>query len=244
VNISSEKISAVILAGGFGTRIKHLLGDLPKPMAQINGKPFLEWIVRWLAAQNISNVILSTGYQAEMIEKYFQPQPIKNVSVKYVREIQPLGTGGGVLHAIRASQKKPSAWLVLNGDTLFFANLKTAIKNLGDVDGVVFGREVPDASRYGTLKFNAQNILERFEEKRPGKGIISTGVYLFRPQLIEKFPNKIPVSLETEIFPALISGGAQLKVCVVNAPFLDIGTPESLAQAEQFIRENLKEFVL
>ena len=71
MKISSENISAVILAGGFGTRIKHLLGDLPKPMAPVNGRPFLEWVVRWLAAQNIRRVVRSTGYLAETIEKHF-----------------------------------------------------------------------------------------------------------------------------------------------------------------------------
>ena len=76
MSVAPEKITAVILAGGFGTRIKHLLGDLPKPMASVNGKPFIEWVVRYLAAQKIRSVILSTGHLAETIEEHFQLQPV------------------------------------------------------------------------------------------------------------------------------------------------------------------------
>ena len=100
MSIAPEQITAVVLAGGFGTRIKHLLGDLPKPMASVNGKPFVEWVVRYLAAQGIRNVILSTGHLAETVEKHFASQPVKNVCVTCVPETTPLGTAGGFLNEI------------------------------------------------------------------------------------------------------------------------------------------------
>jgi len=80
--------------------------------------------------------------------------------------------------------------------------------------------------------------LAGFNEKKPGAGIINAGVYLFRASAIDSFPDKTPLSFETEVFPALVAGGIRLKGCVTDAPFLDIGTPESLPLAEAFIRRN------
>jgi D-glycero-alpha-D-manno-heptose 1-phosphate guanylyltransferase len=239
VTISPEKISAVVLAGGFGTRIKHLLGDLPKPMAQVNGRPFVEWIVRYLAAQKIRNVILSTGYLAETVEKHFQSQPVKNVRVTCVPETKPLGTAGGFLNAIRDA-KNSEAFLVLNGDSLAPAPLKNFFQSLDDdkIEGAILGVRVPDASRFGTISQNEHGELAGFNEKKSGAGIINAGIYLFRADVVEDFPEKIPLSFETDVFPSLTASGVRLKVCVTDAPFLDIGTPESLPLAENFIREN------
>ncbi|HXE41677.1 MAG TPA: nucleotidyltransferase family protein, partial [Candidatus Baltobacteraceae bacterium] len=227
-------------AGGFGTRIKHLLGDLPKPMAPVNGKPFIEWIVRYLSAQGIRNVILSTGYMAETIEKHFQSQPVKNARVTCIPETHPLGTAGGFLNAIGPAKENPQAWLVFNGDSLAPAPLKELSQSLDDpkISGAILGVRVPDASRFGTILQNERGELAGFNEKKPGAGVINAGIYLFRTSAIESFPDKIPLSFETDVFPALIAEGVRLKVCVTDAPFLDIGTPESLPQAEDFIRRN------
>jgi D-glycero-alpha-D-manno-heptose 1-phosphate guanylyltransferase len=240
VNISPEQISAVVLAGGFGRRIQHLLPDLPKPMAPVNGRPFLEWVVRYLAAQKISRVILSTGHLADTIEKHFQSQPVKNVRVSCVPETKPLGTAGGFLNAIRGATEKPAAWLVLNGDSLAPAPLAQMFQSLDEskVEGAILGVRVADASRFGTILQNADGALTGFNEKKPGAGVINAGVYLFRASAIDSFPDKTPLSFETEVFPALIAGKIRLKVCVTDAPFLDIGTPESLPLAEEFIRRN------
>jgi NDP-sugar pyrophosphorylase family protein len=243
VSVAPEKITAVILAGGFGTRIKHLLGDLPKPMAPVSGRPFVEWIVRYLAAQKIREVILSTGHQAETIEKYFQSQPVKNVHVNCVPEATPLGTAGGFLNAISGA-KDSGAFLVLNGDSLAPAPLDGFFQSLDDpqISGAILGVRVPDASRFGTILRNANGDLTGFNEKKPGAGIINAGIYLFRAATIEKFPRKSPLSFEMEVFPSLISQAARVKVCVTDAPFLDIGTPESLPLAEEFIRANANFF--
>ena len=244
MSVSSENISAVILAGGFGTRIKHLLGELPKPMVPVNGRPFIEWVVRYLAAQNIRRVVLSTGYLTETIESHFQPQPVAGVTVSCVPETTPLGTAGGFLNAMQQSKINSSAWFLLNGDTLAFANLADAIGALQNEStaGVIFGRELPDTSRYGSLATDSTGKLTSFAEKRPGRGVISTGIYLFRDSLVKAFSSKVPLSLEQEVFPALTAAGVSLKVLRMNAPFLDIGTPETLREADVFIRENSTRF--
>ena len=236
--ILPDQITAVVLAGGFGRRIEHLLPDIPKPMAPVAGRPFLEWIVRYLAAQDIRHVILSTGHLAAVVEKHFRGQPVPGMDVRCVPETGPLGTAGGFLNAIRQAGEPPAAWLVLNGDSLAPAPLDEVVQSIADpqMSGAILGVPMPDASRYGTLSLGPNGELAGFNEKQPGAGVINAGVYLFRAPVIGLFPDKTPLSFETDVFPALLARQARFKVCVTNAPFLDIGTPESLPLAEDFIR--------
>jgi D-glycero-alpha-D-manno-heptose 1-phosphate guanylyltransferase len=244
VSVAPEKITAVVLAGGFGTRIKHLLGDLPKPMAPVNGKPFVEWVVRYLATQGIRNVILSTGHLAETVEKHFAPQPVKNVRVTCVPETTPLGTAGGFLNAAASAKEKPAAWIVLNGDSLVVAPLQKFFAALDqpENESAILGVPMANAARFGTISANANGDLTGFNEKKPGAGNINAGVYLFRDSVLGKFPDFTPLSFELDVFPTLIYGGARLKTVLSEAPFLDIGTPESLPLAENFIRQNRAHF--
>jgi D-glycero-alpha-D-manno-heptose 1-phosphate guanylyltransferase len=244
MSVELNQVTAVILAGGLGTRIKHLLPNLPKPMAPVAGRPFLEWVTRYLANQGIKQIVISTGYLSEVVERHFQTQPIPGVNIRCVAEPEPLGTAGGFLFAIKSAGDAPRAWLVLNGDSLVFADLRAATTRLADasVSGVIVGRTVPDASRYGTLAIGSGGELLRFEEKRPGRGVINSGVYLLRHSLVAEFPKQTPLSLERDVFPALIKNDRRLQTVVTDAPFLDIGTPESLPQAGKFIRENLGQF--
>jgi NDP-sugar pyrophosphorylase family protein len=244
MSLKLSQAVAVVLAGGFGTRVAHLLPGVPKPMATVAGRPFLEWVVRWLGRQGIPKTLLSTGHLAEVVEQHFQRQPVQGVITRCFAETQPLGTGGGFLNAVSLSGESPEAWLALNGDSLVFANLTLAAAELNDpaVAGVVVGCAVADASRYGTLAISPGGELRGFLEKRPGRGVINAGIYLLRDSLVRQFPDTRPLSFEQEVFPQLIASGVVLKVHTVEAPFLDIGTPDSLRQAEAFVAENRARF--
>jgi D-glycero-alpha-D-manno-heptose 1-phosphate guanylyltransferase len=244
MSLKLSQVVAVVLAGGFGTRVAHLLDGVPKPMVPVAGKPFLEWVLRWLARQGIQKAILSTGHLAGVVEAHFKPQPVAGVTTRCIAETSPLGTAGGFLNAARLSRETPEAWLVVNGDSLVFANLALAAADLSDpaVAGTIIGCEVADATRYGTLAIGPAAKLRGFTEKRPGKGVINAGAYLLRDSLIRQFPGTLPLSFEQEVFPRLLAQGARLKVCTVNAPFLDIGTPETLRQAQSFIEQNRAQF--
>ena len=244
MSVELDDVTAVVLAGGQGTRVRHLLPGLPKPMASIAGRPFLEWAVRYLAHQGIKQVVISTGFLSEVIERHFQQNPVPGVATQCVVEGTPMGTGGGFLHAARTSGRKPSVWLVMNGDSLVFADLSEAMVPLADtnISAVIIGRSVPDASRYGTLARGTAGELLRFEEKRPGAGVINSGIYLLRDSLLEKFPAQTPLSFEKDVFPSWLAGGIRIQTVVTEAPFLDIGTPETLPQAEPFILANRRHF--
>ena len=244
MSLELSQAVAVVLAGGFGTRVAHLLPGVPKPMVQVAGKPFLEWVVRCLARQGIPKVLLSTGHLAEVVERHFQGQPVPGVLTQCFAEDRPLGTAGGFLNAARLSGEHPAAWLVVNGDSLVFADLALAAAELDDpaVAGVLVGGAVADASRYGALDIGPGGELRGFTEKRAGKGVINAGIYLLRDLPLGQFPGTLPLSFEQEVFPQLVARGVRLKVCAVDAPFLDIGTPETLRQAEAFIQQNRAQF--
>ncbi|MEM8780612.1 MAG: nucleotidyltransferase family protein [Cyanobacteria bacterium P01_G01_bin.49] len=240
-----DEIAAVILAGGYGTRVKHLLPNVPKPMAPVAGKPFIEWIIRYLKQQGITQQVLATGYLGKVIEEHFYRQPVKEAEVYCCCEPKSLGTAGGFINAVHQTNLSPNAWLVMNGDSLIIAQFKQLVDHLNNnkVDGVILGVSVDDASRYGSLVINEDGYLIKFAEKKAGQGIINGGVYLFRRETLEKFPSKFPLSFEYDVFPALLQQNIQIKVHQIKAPFLDIGTPESLPQAEAFIQENFKHLI-
>jgi NDP-sugar pyrophosphorylase family protein len=211
-------------------------------MAPVHGRPFLEWVVGYLLNQGIRRVLISTGYLGEVIENHFATQPVPGVALRCIRESAALGTAGGFLNAVWTSGEKPDAWLVLNGDSLVFADLGGAVAQLNEpqVQGVVVGVSVLDASRYGRIAFDRSGRLLEFEEKQPGSGVINAGIYVFEAPLLSQFPSRRPLNFEQDVFPQLLAQGACLQVSVTATPFLDIGTPESLLQAEAFIERNLR----
>ena len=237
------RITSVILAGGQGSRIRRLLPNLPKPMALVYGRPFVEWVVRFLALQGINRIIISTGYKADIVAAHFESLSIPGVKVSCVPESKPQGTAGGFLQAI-SGVPAPDAWLVCNGDSLALTSFLPLFQALQkkQCPGALLGICVSDASNYGTLECNADNLIQRFAEKKPGQGLINAGVYLLRNELVAAFPTQSPLSFETDVFPGLLSTGAALEAVPASGPFLDIGTPETLEKAERFIAGNLSFF--
>lgn len=229
---------AVVLAGGLGTRIRHLHPELPKPMIPVAGRPFLGWVLRYLRAQGITRAVISAGYRAEVIEDWAATEPEPGLTVQVVREETPLGTAGGFRYALEAlGPLEDKLAVVLNGDSLVLADLAPAIAAAQGpgADAALVGVEVEDASRFGSLEVDAQGRLVAFREKRPGAGLINAGVYVWRlAAMAARLPARTPLSFEHDVFPALVEAGA-LRAVAARAPFIDIGVPESLASAEDFV---------
>ena len=229
----------VILAGGSGTRVRHLLPGLPKPLAPVAGRPFLEWVIRYLRKQGVASIVISAGFLADRIEAFAAEQ-----KVACVKEPVALGTGGGFLNGLESFQDSAADVLVCNGDSLVLTDLAPLLHALDDraVDSVLLGVRVADASRFGTLKTDGGGRLLGFAEKHPGAGLVNGGVYLFRRATVAWFPAKRPLSFEYDVFPSLVSQDVKLKVVSCAAPFLDIGTEETLMQADAFIKKNMAWF--
>jgi len=234
----------VILAGGFGTRLRDVLPGVPKPMAPVAGRPFIEWVVRFFARHGAAEFIISTGYLAEQIERHFEEGPVPAVRVRCRAETSPLGTAGGFLNCVEEGPAAAGPWLVANGDSLVFADphpLVAAIRP-GAALAALLGLEVEDASRYGTLDCDPAGRLAAFREKRPGRGIVNSGVYALSAEALKEAPGRRPLSFETDVFPLLAKRGKAVVERTIAA-FLDIGTPASLLEAERFILQHQSEFL-
>lgn len=226
-------LTAVVLAGGFGTRLRELHPDLPKPLIPLRGRPFLEWVLRHWARQGVRRFVISLGHLAQVAEAYLAARPADGLEILTVVEPEPLGTGGAVRYAARQVQLS-DPFLVMNGDSLVVGEAAWPLP----CDGAILGVPTPDAARFGTLDTGPGGRLLGFREKQPGAGIINAGVYLLRRPLLGLFGESTPLSIERDVFPKLLAEGADLRVTTVPGPLLDIGTPESLAGAEKFLDEH------
>lgn len=240
----TEAPRVVLLAGGFGTRVAHLLPGVPKPMAPVNGRPFVEWVIRFFVRCGAREFVLSTGHLSAVIEAHFAAVRIANSSIVCRPETVPLGTAGGFLNAATGQSDPERGWLVANADSLVFADPTVLGReaNKRGWDAAVLGLAVADTSRYGSLAVASDDRLTAFAEKKRGSGLINAGVYWFNPNVLVQFPDRRPLSFEFEVFPTLLACGRSVGVCSVSAPFLDIGTEQTLRKAEKFVRDNQRYF--
>ncbi len=222
---------ALILAGGFATRLGEVAKETPKPLLPIAGKPFLEYLLWNLKRQGIERVVVSTGHLAERIEEEIGNGVKFGLSIAYSQESEPLGTGGAIKLGAKLLGER---FLALNGDTLFDFNLP-ALSNLATAPGeaAIALRTVPDTSRYGTALLEGDRIASFAEKRQAGPGPISGGAYILTQGALAELPDG-PSSIERDLFPALASRQL-LKGHVFPGFFIDIGVPEDLHRAQEAI---------
>lgn len=225
---------AVILAGGFGTRLRPVISDLPKPLAPVNGKPFLAYILGHLKKHGIQKVVLSVGYMHEKIQETFGNEFL-GMHICYAIENEPLGTGGGI--RLGMEQCSDAHVLAMNGDTLFEVPLTEFFEHhMGSsADGTLALRKVEDGSRYGTIDLDGKRIVA-FREKSPertGPQWINGGVYAMRRKTFMKNtePGKA-FSIEYDFF-GKYTEQLLLHAFPTDAYFIDIGIPEDYARAQE-----------
>ncbi|MBO6134323.1 MAG: NTP transferase domain-containing protein [Lachnospiraceae bacterium] len=237
-----QMMQAIILCGGQGTRLRSVIGETQKTMTMIGNTPFLVNIVNYLKSYKITNVIFSTGYKSEEVEAFFGKKCFFGVDISYAKETMPLGTAGAIRNAL--PQVKYDSVYVLNGDTLFKANLKDLKENFDnlDADMSIVCKESDNRDRFGTITLmkstekKDDRIVLSFDEKvkvDKNKKVdndlyINGGIYLLKKDLIKQIPEGVKVSLEKEMIPKWIDEGKVIGGVVSDADFVDIGTPESL----------------
>lgn len=224
---------AIVLAGGFGTRLQSVVRDLPKPMAPVNGRPFITYILDYLIDHNYTKVILSVGYLHEKIEEYFGTQ-YKSLQIEYAVETEPLGTGGGIAYAL--SFCKSENILVLNGDTLFkadFSALEEFHASKCSQLSIIL-RHVADTSRYGRVNTDSNGQILSFTEKNntSGEGQINGGIYLINKQLIQSLHLLQKFSFEKDVMEKYVATMPFFGI-VSDGYFIDIGIPEDYERAQR-----------
>lgn len=233
---------AVIVAGGFGTRLLPLTARRPKHLLEVGGVPFLEHQVSRLAAAGVEHVVLATSYRAELFEPVLGDGSRWGVRLSYVQEDEPLGTGGAIRNVAGALGDDPEgAVVILNGDVLSGHDLSAQLADFGTprggrpVDVSLHLVEVPDARAFGCVPTDATGRVEAFVEKsqNPVSNQVNAGCYVFRRRVVDAIPVGRAVSVERETFPGLVADGALVVGFVDNAYWRDVGTPESLVAASR-----------
>jgi D-glycero-alpha-D-manno-heptose 1-phosphate guanylyltransferase len=224
---------AIILAGGFGTRLQSVVSDVPKPMAPVNNIPFLNYIFDYLKFFKIEHVVLSTGYLSEKISEYYTDE-FKGIKISYTKEEIPLGTGGGIRLAMEKCTTKNI--LVLNGDSFFDVDLQAyyPLHAQFNSDCTLALRKVSNASRYGTIKLNDTSAIKEFKEKDgiEKEGLINGGVYILNRDLfLSKTKPDTAFSIEKDFFENRIN---ELHIFgfEYDGYFIDIGIPEDYKKAQ------------
>lgn len=225
---------AIVLAGGFGTRLAHVAPDVCKPMAPVAGRPFLRFIMDQLAASGFDRVVVADGYRREQIEDFFG-SAYRGMAVEYSPEDTPLFTGGAVKRALYRCE---SDWVfVLNGDTWLdvdFAAMEAAAADAPEnASAVIAVKRMRDFERYGTVDVDAGGALTAFHEKCPcEEGLINAGVYLLRVDALDGMPEKF--SLESDYFECVVGDGA-LRAVECADDFIDIGVPGDYELAQTML---------
>ena len=211
----------MILAGGLGTRLRPVLSDVPKPMAPINERPFLEYILDHWIDQGIKKFILSIGYLGEMIKNHFG-------EIEYVEESSPLGTGGALKLALCNTSWLGKYALLANGDTWFPVDLTIMFQDaLKQVKPFTIAlRDLAENDRYGSVQINEKGSVEAFEVISKGRSYINGGCYLFDVGIIRSELNEYPeaFSLEKDFLVPYAANG-NVGSSIQNCAFLDIGVP-------------------
>ena len=227
---------AIILAGGFGTRLRDAIPDLPKCMAPVNGRPFLFYVINYLRSQGIEKFIFSLGYKHEVIEAYLEAE-FSTLDYQSLIEKEPLGTGGAILASCYKTSEQTV--LVVNGDTIFKADLEKAFTDhvKHESDCTLLLKPMENFDRYGVVELNEDDSIKSFEEKKFYKsGLINGGVYILNAEqfLAEELPGKFSFEkdyLEKYFETRKIYGSVQ------DEYFIDIGIPEDYFRVQQELKQ-------
>lgn len=232
-----EDINAAILAGGLGTRLQSITRD-QKVIIKVRDRPFLKYILDKLQETGIKKVIICTGYLGEQVKKEFGKK-YDNLSISYSQENSKLDTAGAIRLALPLLKSEDI--LVTNGDSYLDFDLKKFwqfhLKKKSKAS--ILLTRVTNIGRYGQVMLDENNRITSFQEKsgKIGTGLINSGIYLLKKSLLLKIPKDKAVSFEKELFPTLI--GKDFYGFEGKGKFIDIGTPESYQQAEEFFSKNI-----
>lgn len=233
-------MEAIILAGGAGTRLKNLLSDSPKPLADVNGQSFLTILMSFLVQQGFQHFVLATGYKRSMIRSQFG-EIFQGIPISYSEETTPLGTGGAVVEAQKKlKHRKP--FVVLNGDTFFPINFfllqKKFQKTRSDVTIALF--KTKEGGRYGAANQDDRGVIELTNKKAKIGESANGGIFMIEPTKLSSIRDiKLPYSFESDFLPALARLNGRITGLKFKEPFIDIGIPKDYLRFCESMRSRL-----
>jgi len=222
-------MEVIVLAGGMGTRLRELVKDVPKPMAPINGKPFLVYLTNWIIKFPVTKIVFAVGYKADVIKDYFGDS-FHNIPIVYAEEKEPLGTGGAITNAL--SFVTGDQVTIINGDTYFPIDLESfnAFHQKSGGQLSIALKEMTDFERYGSVDFSG-DVITGFKEKQPiKKGFINGGIYILNKAFLQNLNLPSQFSFEQKVLEKEVLTG-KLKGMAFNDTFIDIGVPVDYKKA-------------
>lgn len=227
-------MDAIVLAGGLGTRLRAVVADVPKPMAPVAGRPFLEILLSSLQRQGVQRVVLSVGYLADRIVSHFGPR-FHDVELVYEIEDEPLGTGGALRRALLRC-RTPAA-LVVNGDTFLDLDLATLTAHWQQSHApILIARAVDDTLRYGRVEIGDGVVRTFLDKGHPGPGLINTGHYVLPSDLLSDSELPERFSFEADFLSKRVPR-LRMDVIVAEGRFIDIGVPDDYRAAQTMLAE-------
>ncbi len=235
---TNQPSEMLILAGGFGTRLKSVVSDVPKPMAPIAGRPFLAYLLDFWISQGIQRFVLSTGYLGDVIHTYFG-KTYRDAVIDYVHEQTPLGTGGALRLALNSVSWSNETALIANGDTWFPVALKQLCEDAErqNLPITLALKTIEKNDRYGGVQVGADGKVKLFGVQTQGQTHINAGCYLLKVGTLKQALAQMPstFSLEGDFLP-LYATKRLVGSSLQNHPFLDIGIPEDYQKASIFLK--------
>lgn len=231
----TQEIDVVILCGGLGKRLKGVINDRPKPMANIKGRAFLDILIDYVASYGFKRFILCIGYMGDVIKQHYLKRT-GPLTILFSQESKPLGTGGAIKNAESLIQS--NSFLVMNGDSFCQVNLHKFvdfhIKKKALLSIVLI--HAKKSKNYGVIALGDSKRIVRFEEKAIAKGhsLISAGIYFFDTNVLSLIPVHKSFSLEYDLFPKIIN--REFFGYITRGKFIDIGTPERYEKANQLLK--------
>jgi NDP-sugar pyrophosphorylase family protein len=235
-----SKIDVIVLCGGLGTRLRSVVRNRPKPMADVGGRPFLALLLDHLVRSGFTRFILCCGYRSGTIKSFFRTFAGK-YTVRYSMESKPLGTGGALRRAARLV--KGNNAIVMNGDSFcavdYNAMIQHHMRKRAFVTIAVC--RVPKSDEFGKVVIDGRSRITEFVEKgsRSGSGWVNAGVYVFRKSIVAGLPKRTPLSLEHDVFPSIAAHN--LFAYKSDGVLLDIGTPGRYKSARKHLADIMEE---
>ena len=226
-------MQAIVLCGGLGKRLSSVIEDLPKPMAPINGEPFLSILLSYLVQHGIEEIVLACGYKHKFIKDYFG-NSFKGARINYSIETHPLGSGGAILKAFKLITEEKA--LVLNGDTFFDVDIKGLFyfDQLSDV--CVTLKYITGSSRYNFIESDKDNnLVQVLPKKTISTGFVNGGVMVIKREIFDAYSGKENFGLEDYIFSE--DKVAKIKVYKSDGYFIDIGIPQDYKKAQNELKQ-------
>lgn len=215
----------VILCGGLGKRLQSVVSDVPKVMAPVDGRPFLDFIIEYLKAQSLARIVLCTGYKADVVENHYSDRDF-GLTIDFSMENEPLGTGGALKNARKMISSNP--FFVLNGDSFLSADFQAFLDFHIEKNSAasLLVSQVRSSKDFGSLKLDKDGQIIDFHEKTegPASHLVNAGIYCFDQSVFSLMPQEKKFSIENDFFPKLI--GNQFYGHFVDQEFMDIGTPQ------------------